>query len=149
LREQKETEEVPEKEAEEVAAVFRSYGLEEQQISPIVSAIRSDRSRWVDFMMRFELGLDVPDPARARRSALTIAASYVAGGLIPLAPYIILNSILTALWFSVGVTLAALFIFGYVKARFTGINPTRGAIQTILVGGLAAAAAFSIARLIG
>lgn len=149
LREQSETEEVPEREAEEVAEVFRAYGLEEAQIYPIVAAIRSNPARWVDFMMRFELGLDVPDPARARRSAFTIASSYVAGGMIPLAPYIILNKILIALWFSVGVTLAALLIFGYVKARFTGINPMRGALQTILVGGLAAAAAFSIARLIG
>jgi len=149
MREQKETEEVPEKEAEEVVEVFRGYGLEDEQIAPLVASIQSNPKRWVDFMMKFELGLDTPDPARARRSAFTIAASYVAGGLIPLAPYILLSNILVALWFSVGVTLAALFVFGYVKAHFTGIKPFRGALQTILVGGLAAAAAFSIARMIG
>ncbi len=145
VREQRETEEVPEKEAEEVAEVFRGYGLEEEQVSHIVDSIRSNPKRWVDFMMKFELGLESPDPARARRSALTIASSYVVGGLIPLTPYILLNEISIALWFSVVVTLASLFIFGYVKGRFTGIDPLRGALQTILVGGLAAAAAFSIA----
>jgi VIT1/CCC1 family predicted Fe2+/Mn2+ transporter len=148
-RELRETEQIPEQEAEEVADVFRDYGLGDEQITPVVATIRADRTRWIDFMMRFELGLEAPDPARARRSALTIAASYIVGGLIPLAPYIALSSILTALWISVGVTLAALFVFGYVKGRFTGINPLRGGLQTILTGGLAAAAAFTIARLIG
>lgn len=149
MREQKETEELPEKEAEEVAEVFRGYGLEDEQIAPLVASICSNPKRWVDFMMKFELGLDTPNPARARQSAFTIAASYVVGGLIPLAPYVLLNNILTALWFSVGLTLAALFVFGYAKAHFTGIRPLRGALQTILVGGLAAGAAFVIARIIG
>jgi VIT1/CCC1 family predicted Fe2+/Mn2+ transporter len=132
-REQGETEEIPEKEAEEV-----------------VTALRADRKRWIDFMMRFELGLEAPDPARARQSALTIALSYIAGGLVPLSPYILLHhSISTALRVSMVVTLAALLVFGYVKARFTGLNPLRGAVQTALIGGLAAATAFAIARLIG
>jgi VIT1/CCC1 family predicted Fe2+/Mn2+ transporter len=148
-REQRETEEIPEKEAEEVAQVFRDYGLADEQITPVVTALRADRKRWIDFMMRFELGLEAPDPARARQSALTIALSYIAGGLIPLSPYILLHhSISTALWISMAVTLAALLVFGYVKARFTGLNPLRGAIQTALIGGLAAATAFAIARLI-
>jgi VIT1/CCC1 family predicted Fe2+/Mn2+ transporter len=147
-REVQETEEMPEQETEEVAAVFREYGLDDEEISPVVAAIRADRGRWVDFMMRFELGLEAPDPARARQSALTIAASYIIGGLIPLAPYILLNHVLTALWVSVGVTLTALFLFGYVKGRFTGINALRSGLQTILIGGLAAGAAFTIARLI-
>jgi VIT1/CCC1 family predicted Fe2+/Mn2+ transporter len=147
-REVRETEEMPEQETEEVAAVFREYGLDDEEIPPVVAAIRADRGRWVDFMMRFELGLEAPDPARGRQSALTIAASYVVGGLIPLAPYILLNSVLTALWVSVGVTLTALFLFGYVKGRFTGINALRSGSQTILIGGLAAGAAFTIARLI-
>jgi len=100
-------------------------------------------------LMRFELGLEAPDPARARQSAFTIAASYIAGGLIPLAPYILLSSISTALGFSVGVTLIALFVFGFVKGRFTGINPLRGGVQTIFIGGLAAGVAFAVARMIG
>jgi len=114
----------------------------------VVAAIRADRDRWVDFMMRFELGLEAPDPARGRQSALTIAASYVVRGLIPLAPYILLNSVLTGLWVSVGVTLTALFLFGYVKGRITGIDALHSGSQTILIGGLAAGAAFTIARLI-
>jgi VIT1/CCC1 family predicted Fe2+/Mn2+ transporter len=148
-REQQEIVDVPQLEEEEVAQVFRAYGLADEQIGPVVAAIRADRRRWVDFMMRFELGLEAPDPARARQSALTIALSYIAGGLIPLAPYILLHSLSTALWVSVGLTLTALLIFGYVKAHFTGLNPLRGAVQTVLIGGLAAATAFAIARLIG
>jgi VIT1/CCC1 family predicted Fe2+/Mn2+ transporter len=148
-RELKETEEIPDQEATEVADVFRSFGLAEAQIGPAVEAVRADRDRWVGFMMRFELGLEEPDPARALRSAFTIALAYIAGGLIPLAPYILLNRISIALWVSVGMTLAALFIFGYVKGHFTGINPARGAVQTVLIGGLAASTAFAIARIIG
>lgn len=149
VREQQEIVDVPRQEEEEVAQVFREYGLADEQIGPVVAAIRADRERWTDFMMRFELGLEAPDPARARQSALTIALSYIAGGLIPLAPYILLHSLSAALWVSVGLTLTALLIFGYVKAHFTGLNPLRGAVQTVLIGGLAAGTAFAIARLIG
>lgn len=148
LREMRETEEVPEKEVEEVTDVFRGYGLPEEQIKPVVSAICADTSCWVDFMMRFELGLEAPNPGRAKQSALTIGLSYVVGGLIPLTSYIFLKNILTALFVSIGVTLAALFVFGYVKGHFTGIKPLRGGFQTVLIGGLAAGAAFFIARLI-
>jgi len=147
-RELEETHTVPETEAEEVADVFRRYGLTEEQSAPVVAAIRLDRDRWVDFMMRFELGIEAPDPRRAWRSAFTIAASYMVGGLIPLWPYMVLSQGATALWTSIGVTLATLLVFGHVKARFTGARRLRGALQTALVGGLAAAAAFGIARLI-
>jgi VIT1/CCC1 family predicted Fe2+/Mn2+ transporter len=148
-RELRETEHIPEKEAEEVAEIFRGYGLQDEQIAPLVSSLQKNPTQWVDFMMRFELGLDVPDPARARMSAWTIALSYVVGGLIPLVPYILFDDILKALWASVAATPVALFAFGYVKSGFTGISPWRGGGQTVLVGGLAAAAAFAIARLIG
>jgi VIT1/CCC1 family predicted Fe2+/Mn2+ transporter len=147
-REERETREMPEMEAAEVADVFRSYGLSEDTVSSVVRAIRADRRRWVDFMMRFELGLEEPDPRRARRSAFTIALSYVAGGLVPLAPYFFLRSVPAALTGSVLVTLLALLFFGYVKGRFTTARPLRSAWQTALVGGLAATAAFLIARLI-
>ena len=149
LREMQEVVDVPENEAEEVAEVFRNYGLTDQQITPVVAAIRTNPERWVDFMMQFELGLEAPDPKRARQSAATIAASYIAGGLIPLAPYILINNIGLALQISVVVTLLALFVFGFVKGRVTGLNPWRGGVQTVLIGGLAASAAFGIARLIG
>jgi len=147
-REYRETVELPEIETEEVAKVFRDYGLSQEQMAPIVTAITADQKKWVDFMMRFELGLEQPDPARAARSAGTIAASYIVGGLIPLAPYITMREVIPALWVSVGVTLLALFIFGSIKGHYTGVKPLRGGMQTVLVGGLAAAAAFFIARLI-
>ena len=147
-REYRETVELPEIETEEVAKVFRDYGLTEAQMAPVVTAITGDQKKWVDFMMRFELGLEPPDPARAARSAATIAASYIVGGLIPLAPYILMRQIMPALWVSVGVTLLALFVFGAIKGHYTGVKPWRGGMQTVLVGGLAAAAAFLIARLI-
>jgi VIT1/CCC1 family predicted Fe2+/Mn2+ transporter len=103
----------------------------------------------VDFMMRYELGLEAPDPGRAVRSAVTIGLSYVAGGLIPLSPYMAVNSVIQGLWISVMVTLIALFFFGYVKGRLTGIHPLRGGLQTVLIGGIAAGAAFELARAIG
>lgn len=147
-REIRETVELPDVEVEEVAKVFRDYGMTEAEMAPVVKAITSDQKSWVDFMMRFELGLEKPEPRRARVSALTIAASYVVGGLIPLAPYIILSDVQTGLWYSVGVTLLALAVFGWVKGRFTGISPIQGGLQTVVTGGLAAGAAFLIAKLI-
>jgi VIT1/CCC1 family predicted Fe2+/Mn2+ transporter len=147
-REIRETVELRDVEIEEVAKVFRDYGLTEQEMAPVVHAIIGDQKTWVDFMMRFELSLEEPDPKRARISALTIAISYVVGGLIPLAPYILLSDVQTGLYCSVGVTLLALAVFGYVKGRFTGINPFKGGLQTVVTGGLAAGAAFLIAKLI-
>jgi vacuolar iron transporter family protein len=147
-REIRETDEIPDQEEEEIAKVFRGYGLSEEHLKPVVTAISSNKKQWVDFMMRFELGLEEPDPGRAGRSASTIAASYVAGGLIPLAPYMLLSRVTPALWLSIGVTILALFVFGYIKGHYTGVLPWRGGLQTVFVGGLAAAAAFFIARLI-
>ena len=146
-REIEETRELPDEEAAEVSRVFQGWGLTDQQIQPIVAAISSDENRWVNFMMRFELGLEEPDPKRAVRSAATIGASYIAGGLIPLFPYFFLHDLQQALVASVAVTLSALCIFGCIKAKFTGIPLLRGGMQTTLIGGLAAAAAFAIARL--
>jgi vacuolar iron transporter family protein len=147
-REKQEVISIPREEMTEVAEVFREYGLNEAEITPIVQALRMRPKAWVDFMMRFELGLEEPDPKRALRSALTIGASYIAGGLIPLAPYIVLKDASLALWTSVIVTLIALLVFGFVKGQFTGASPARSALQTMLIGGLAAAAAFVIARAI-
>ena len=148
-REELETKEMPEKEAAEVADVLRSYGLEEDMLASVVNSIRADQKRWVDFMMRFELGLEEPDPKRARNSALTIALSYIAGGFVPLAPYFFFHSVHSALIGSVIVTLLALLVFGYIKGRFTTTRPFRSAWQTVIVGGLAATAAFVIAKAIG
>ena len=148
LREEREVETMPAAEKREVADVFESYGLTPAQSAPIVEALSRNPKAWVDFMMRFELGLEKPDPKRALTSALTIAASYIGGGLIPLAPYILLSNASRALPISVVLTLLALAIFGYVKGRFTGTAPLQSAVQTALIGGLAAGAAFVIARLI-
>lgn len=147
-REIRETVELPDVETEEVAKVFREYGLSEAQMAPVVQAICSNQNHWVDFMMRFELGLEAPDPGRANRSAVTIAASYVVGGLIPLAPYMVLPDVISALRSSVVITIIALGVFGFVKSRFTGISPWKGAFQTVVTGGIAAAAAFVLARLV-
>ncbi len=145
-REIRETVELPEKERDEVAEVFRGYGMTEEAIGPAVAAITSDQKRWVDFMMRFELGFEEPDPLRARNSAATIAVSYIAGGMVPLAPYMLTGDVGRGLSISVLVTLLALFVFGYVKGKLTGIHPLRGGLQTVVIGGLASAAAFGLAR---
>jgi VIT1/CCC1 family predicted Fe2+/Mn2+ transporter len=147
-REYLETQQKTEREKEEVGEIFRGYGLSAEQAAPVVEAISADTKRWVDFMMRFELGLDEPDPGRALKSASLIAASYIAGGMIPLFPYMVWQQVRTALWISIGVTPAALFIFGFIKGRFTGVSPLRAGVQTAFIGGLAAAAAFAIARMI-
>lgn len=147
-RELRETVEIPEKETEEVADVFRSYGMAESDLAPVVAAICSDQKRWVEFMMRFELGFEEPDPRRAHTSAITIAISYVLGGLVPLAPYMLLGRLNAALKVSVAVTLVALFVFGFVKGKLTGIAPLRGGFETVAIGGLASAAAYGLARLI-
>jgi len=146
-REIVETREMPDEEAAEVERVFQGWGLSDEQIRPIIAAISSDEKRWVDFMMKFELGLEAPDPRRAVTSAATIAAAYVAGGLIPLAPYFFAATVEGALMASVGVTITALALFGGIKARFTGIPLWRGALETAAIGTVAAAAAFLIARL--
>ncbi len=148
VREQEEIVEKPEAERQEVRDVFAAYGLSDAQIEPIVKALEAKPQAWIDFMMRFELGLDKPDPNRALTSALTIAGAYIAGGLIPLSPYIFIPQATVALVWSVVMTLIALLVFGYIKGRFTGAKPLVSAFQTMIIGGLAAAAAFAIARLI-
>ena len=148
LREEREVQEIPDEEAREVQKVFADYGLSQEDSVPVVQALTRKPKQWVDFMMRFELGLEEPDPKRAVQSALTIAVSYVAGGFIPLSPYMALHSARMALGWSVVVTLIALGVFGYVKGRFTGSRPGRSAMQTVVIGGLAAGAAFLLAKLI-
>jgi VIT1/CCC1 family predicted Fe2+/Mn2+ transporter len=147
-REEREVGEIPAAEAAEVQQVLQSYGLTAEESAPIVEALSKRPEAFVDFMMRFELGLERPDPRRALVSALTIAGAYMGGGFIPLGPYLLSASASTALIFSIGVTLLALTVFGYIKGRFTGTGPVRSALQTVLIGGLAAAAAFAIARII-
>jgi VIT1/CCC1 family predicted Fe2+/Mn2+ transporter len=147
-REQQEVVEKPREEMQEVADIFRAYGIADEHIRPVVDAMRQKPKEWVDFMMRFELGLEKPNPKRARNSAAVIAGSYVVGGLIPLAPYMMLANAAAALIISVVMTLGALFVFGWIKGRYTGTKRLRSALQTTVTGGIAATAAFLIARAI-
>jgi len=147
-REQTEVREKPVAEMAEITDIFADYGITPEESAPVVHALRRHPQAWIDFMMRFELGLERPNPQRALVSAVTIGGAYVIGGLIPLVPYMTIASSRAALGVSVAVTLIALAVFGYVKGRFTGLAPLRSAIQTVLIGGLAAVAAFALARLI-
>jgi vacuolar iron transporter family protein len=147
-REYREVEEIPEQEKAEVSYVFQEYGLTVEQSKPIVEALSRQTDSWVDFMMRFELGLEPPDPKRAVTSAATIAGAYIAGGMIPLSPYIVLGDAFRGLVVSAIVTLAALGIFGFIKGKYTGAQALRSAFQTVVIGGLAASAAFLLAKLI-
>ena len=145
-REHREVREKPAVEAKEVGDIFRGYGLSDDEVTPILRAFEAHPQEWIDFMMRFELGLEKPDPGRALQSALTIGGAYAVGGFIPLGPYILLQEAGNALSVSIAVTLAALAVFGFVKGRFTGARPWKSALQTTLIGSVAAAAAFAIAR---
>jgi len=147
-RERTEVETIPEAEASEVSEIFESYGLSKEESHPIVAVLRQRPQAWVNFMMRFELGLEEPLRGRALRSAVTIAGAYAIGGFVPLFPYMLLTQMHSAFLLSVTLTLLALLIFGYIKGRFTGSAPLRGALQTLIIGALAAGAAFFIAKLI-
>ena len=147
-REKREVVEIPHEEMREVAEVFQEYGLTIEETWPIVDALRKQPKKWIDFMMRFELGLEKPDPKRALRSAITIGGAYAAGGMVPLMPYMFTSDTTRALLVSIAATLVALLVFGFVKGRFTGMRPMRSALQTALIGSAAAGAAFLIARAI-
>lgn len=145
-RELRETEETPDEERREVRLILTEQGLEREMADKVVEALARDRHRWVDFMMRFELGLEKPDSSRAPASALTIGASYIVGGLIPLLPYMLVRDIGDALKASIMVTLLALAVFGGIKGWLTGSQALRSSLQTMVIGGIAGAVAFLIAR---
>jgi VIT1/CCC1 family predicted Fe2+/Mn2+ transporter len=148
-REVREVRELAREEEQEIVQIFAQYGLDREACKPVLAHFHQDHEAWVDFMMRFELGLDKPQPGRALRSALTIGGAYIIGGLVPLAPYMLIEGLQPALRVSIICTLIALGLFGAAKSRFTGIGMLRGAVQTMFVGGLASAAAFMLARWIG
>jgi len=145
-RERDEIQRIPEAEAQEVSDIFRSYGLSDVESASVVQSLRQRPKDWVSFMMRFELGLEEPNPERAWKSALTIAFAYVIGGMIPLSAYLLISDARAALRMSMIVTLVALAVFGAIKGKFTGVPVLRSAFQTAVIGGVAAAAAFAIAR---
>jgi VIT1/CCC1 family predicted Fe2+/Mn2+ transporter len=148
-REEAETHTYPEREKWEVSAILHRYGLRGETLARATEAIAADRRRWVDFMMRFELELSEPAAGRALRSATTIGGAYVAGGLIPLSPYFVFTETRPALLASCAMTGLALLVFGWLKATVTGLPPLASAMQTLAVGGAAAAVAFAVARLVG
>jgi VIT1/CCC1 family predicted Fe2+/Mn2+ transporter len=170
-REQDEVIHRPDDEAEEIFQIFDAYSVPREAAAPVLAALQQNHPAYVDFMMRFELGLEKPTPGRAHRSALTIAASYIAGGLVPLLPYMfvgrfgftrtytgapglshtlytsLIPSTNSALVDSVVITLLALAFFGAIKGRLLGTGALRSAVQTTLIGGAAAAAAYGLALL--
>jgi VIT1/CCC1 family predicted Fe2+/Mn2+ transporter len=146
-REYEEVERVPEREKEEIREVFEDYGLSPEAQEIVVEAIAKDKDKWVDFMMRFELGLEKPNPNRARNSALTIGISYIVGGFIPLLPYFYVEQPVDGLKYSAGVTILALLVFGYFKSKVTGQNPVIGSLKVTSIGAAAATAAFLVAKL--
>jgi VIT1/CCC1 family predicted Fe2+/Mn2+ transporter len=148
-REEEESKAYPEREKWEVAAILHRYGVRGEVLRQAVEAIAADRRKWVDFMMRFELDLSEPDPHRAAQSAMTIGGAYVVGGLIPLAPYMLFSTTLPALLVSSALTGTALFGFGWLKAAATGLPRLRGAVQTLAIGGTAAAVAYLVAGMFG
>jgi VIT1/CCC1 family predicted Fe2+/Mn2+ transporter len=147
-REKMEVKNVPEREKEEVRQIFAGYGLSGDPLNHVVEALAKDEKRWIDFMMRYELGLEEPDPKRARTSAMTIGGAYLSGGFIPLLPYMLMNNMSQALIASSCITLAALLVFGGIKGHFTGVKPLRAGLETMAVGGTAAAVAFMVAKLV-
>jgi vacuolar iron transporter family protein len=147
-REYEEIEKVPLIERQEVKDFFAKLGLSEETQEQAVGEVIKDKDRWADFMMKYELGLDKPDPTRARKSAFNIGSSYVVGGLIPLLPYFFVSSGFEGLKISTVITLVCLFIFGYFKSKLTGVNAIAGAFRVTIIGALAAGCAFGIARLI-
>jgi len=147
-REIYEIEKLLDHEKDEVMEILEGYGLTRTESTPIVDSLAARPKDFADFMMRFELGLEKPEPKRAMRSGATIGAAYIVGGLIPLAPYIIFVQAHRGLLWSVLITIVALFTFGYVKGTFTGTKAVKSGFQTCLIGSLAAAVAFVIARLI-
>lgn len=136
-------------EEQEIRDIFRNWGFSKQLQDQAVEEITKDKDRWADFMMKHELGIDKPDPKRARKSAFNIGVSYIFGGLVPLSPYFFIATAFGALKVSVGVTLICLFIFGYFKSKLTGVNPLIGGLKVMFIGAAAAGTAFLIAKLIG
>lgn len=146
-REYYEVEHLRHREIEETKEFFANIGLSPELQERATQEIAQDKDRWVDFMMKYELGLEKPDPKRATKSALNIGLSYIAGGIIPLSPYFFISESNAALKISVVVTLLCLFVFGFFKSKVTGVNAWNGAIRVTLIGAMAAAAAFGVAKL--
>lgn len=147
-REETEVDQKPDAEEREVRDIFESFGLNPAESKPVVDSLKKRKQDWVEFMMKFELGLDEPDKRRALRSAATIAGAYVVGGLIPLSPYIFIPTVAEAFKISILVTFLALVVFGYLRGKLMARKPWRSLVQTVIVGSVAAAAAFLLAKIV-
>jgi vacuolar iron transporter family protein len=147
-REYEEVETVPDIEKQELKTFFSSLGLSNEIQNQAVEEVTKDKEKWVELMMKYELGLEKPNPRRAAQSAFNIGFSYVVGGLIPLSPYFFASNGIEGLKISSVITLVCLFIFGYFKSKFTGVNKIGGAFRVMMIGAIAAGCAFAIARLI-
>jgi len=147
-REQREIRECPKEEIEEVRQILADYGLQKEALEGAVKGIISNRSGWAQFMMKEELGLEQPNSNQTLKTALFIGGSYIVGGIVPLSPYAFGLSVKTALYLSIGVTSLALLVFGAVKGKFTEVPPLKSALETFMVGSVAAAAAYALARLL-
>ncbi|HEV8284405.1 MAG TPA: VIT1/CCC1 transporter family protein [Chitinophagaceae bacterium] len=146
-REYYEVDNLRDREVAETKEFFANIGLSEELQEKATLEIAKDKKQWVDFMMKYELGLDKPDPRRATKSALNIGISYVVGGLVPLSPYFFVDQPITGLKISAFVTILCLFIFGWFKSKITGVNAWGGALRVTLIGAVAAAAAFGVAKI--
>lgn len=147
-REYFEVENYRQKEIDEVKEIFADYGIDENGQTLIANQLAKDKKKWVDFMMKFELGLEEPHPKRARNSALTIGIAYFIGGLLPLSAYFFTSSPKDGLIVSALITTLCLFVFGYFKSKVTGQPAIKGALKVTAIGLIAAAAAFGIAKFI-
>jgi VIT1/CCC1 family predicted Fe2+/Mn2+ transporter len=147
-REYEEVETVPDIEKQELRTFFSSLGLSTEIQNQAVEEVSKDKEKWVELMMKYELGLEKPDPKRAAKSAFNIGMSYIVGGLIPLSPYFFASDGIQGLKISSVITLICLFVFGYFKSKFTGVNRVGGGFRVMMIGAIAAGCAFAIARLI-
>jgi VIT1/CCC1 family predicted Fe2+/Mn2+ transporter len=146
-REYYEVDNLRHREIEETKEFFANLGLSEELQEQATQEVAKDKDKWVEFMMKYELGLEKPDPKRATKSAMNIGLSYVAGGLVPLSPYFFVDTPITGLKFSIVLTLICLFIFGWFKSKITGVHKFWGALRVTLIGAMAAAAAFGVAKI--
>jgi VIT1/CCC1 family predicted Fe2+/Mn2+ transporter len=145
-REYEEVDLYPEKEKQEVRDVFQDFGLSKHLQDEIADELSKDKVKWVEFMMRFELGMEKPDPKRALKSAGNIGFSYILGGIVPLIAYFITDTPNDGLILSSIITILFLFVFGYIKTKLTGQSPFIGALKTVCIGVVAAGCAYLIAK---
>ena len=144
-----EIDEYPDVEIKEVKEIFEGMGLSENTQEMAVREMILDKDKWVNFMMKYELGLEKPDKDRARKSAFNIGLAYIVGGTIPLLSYVFTSKPNDGFRLSFVVTVICLLLFGFYKSKVTGQNPVWGALKVTLIGVVAALAAYFLVRAFG